>query len=149
MSSEGSTSPWIPRFFAIVPFVMGLLILGAFLGFVPTDGGTFFAPPWVIITLAMGLILFSLVLWLPDRTPAFFKSVMFIGVMGAVALVCNWTAFAPGIKYTSTFTIGPIETSGEDQLGGRVAFGIVALVIDGILLLGLADWVRKLLRAFK
>ena len=135
--------------FAIVPLAMGLLILGAQLGLVPTDGGTFFAPPWVIIALATGLILFALALWLPDRTPTFLKGLLFIGIMGAIALVCNWSAFAPNIRYTSTVSVGPFKMSGEDQLGGRIVFGIVALVIDGVLLFGLVDWARKLLRSIR
>jgi hypothetical protein len=36
---------WARLIFSLVPLLMGLVILGAWFGFAPTDGGTFKAPP--------------------------------------------------------------------------------------------------------
>jgi hypothetical protein len=63
-----------------------------------------------------------------------------------VAVVCNWTAFAPGIRYTSDVAIGPWTSGREDQVGGRIAFGAVAAGIDAILAIGLVASIRNWLR---
>jgi len=143
--SDGA-SPWIRALFGLVPILMGVVILGALAGIVPTEGGRFFAPPWVIIALGAGLILFGLGLWIPQSVPAIVKQGLFLLIFLMVAVVCNWTAFAPGIRYTSELTIGGWTTSGEDPIGGRIVFGLVALVIDGVLAFGIYEAVRRALR---
>src|SRR4030067_2990051 len=108
---------WIPVLFGVVSFVMGALILGAFLGIVPTDGGRFFAPPAVIVALGSGLVLFAALLWIPPTTPAFVKSGLVLLALALTAVVCNWTAFAPEVMYQSSTSIGPIAFSGADKVG--------------------------------
>jgi len=139
-------SPWTRALFGLVPILMGLVILGALAGVVPTDGGTFNAPAWVILALGAGLMLFGLMLWTPSSAPKLVRSGMALLVMLLVATVCNWTAFAPGVRYTSDLTIGGWTTSGEDPVGGRIVFGLVALAIDGVLVFGLFEAVRRRLR---
>jgi len=137
------TSPWIRALFGLVPILMGVVILGALAGIVPTEGRTFFAPPWVIIALGAGLILFGLGLWIPQSVPAIVKQGVFLVIFLMVAVVCNWTAFAPGIRYTSEVRIGGWTTSGEDPIGGRIVFGLVALAIDGVLAYGILEAIRR------
>lgn len=108
---------WIPVLFGGVAFLMGVLILGAFLGVVPTDGGRFFAPPAVIIALGSGLVLFAALLWIPPKTPALVKSGLVLLALALTAIVCNWTAFAPEVVYSSSTSIGPFAFLGSDQLG--------------------------------
>jgi hypothetical protein len=144
--SLGSTPVWIRMLFGAAPILMGAVILGALAGVVPTDGGRFLAPPWVILPLGAGLILFGLGLWMPASTPPQLKSAIFLILLLLVAVVCNWTAFAPGIVYTSETTIGGWTTSGEDPVGGRIVFGIVALAIDALLAFSVVDIVRRALR---
>jgi hypothetical protein len=141
-----NVSPWTQALFGVVPIVMGLVILGALAGTVPTDGGTFFAPPWVIVALGTGLILFGLMLWLPRSTPSLLRNGVAMLVVVLVAGVCNWTAFTPGVRYTSEVTLGGWTTSGEDPVGGRIVFGLVALVIDAVLAVGIFDAIRRALR---
>ncbi|MBM3122051.1 MAG: hypothetical protein FJZ97_07680, partial [Chloroflexi bacterium] len=90
-----STPVWIRVLFGAIPILMGVLILGAQAGVVPTDGGSFHAPPWVILSLGAGLILFGLGLWMPASTPPRLKSAIFLILLLFLAAVCNWTAFAP------------------------------------------------------
>ncbi len=139
-------SPWIRAIFGLVPILMGAVILGAQVGVVPTDGGRFTAPPWVILPLAVGLILFGLAMGLPRSTPAALRSGLFLVIVLMVAVVCNWTAFAPGIRYTSTLTIGAWSTAGEDPIGGRIVFGLVAIAIDAVLAYGVYAALRNRLR---
>jgi cytochrome c oxidase assembly factor CtaG len=133
---------WIPVLFGAVSFAMGALILGAFLGIVPTDGGRFSAPPAVIVALGIGLILFAALLWAPRSTPASLKSSLVLLALVLTAVVCNWTAFAPEVMYFSSTSIGPIAFSGPDQLGGRIVFGLAALLVDAVILAVLVGWVR-------
>ena len=133
---------WIPALFGGVAFLMGALTLGAFFGIVPTDGGRFFAPPVVIIALGSGLVLFAVLLWIPRATPAFVKSGLVLLALTLTAIVCNWTAFSPEVVYHSSTSIGPISFSGPDQLGGRIVFGLAALIVDGVILAVLVGWVR-------
>lgn len=141
-----STPVWTRILFGAIPILMGVVILGAQAGFVPTDGGRFHAPPWVILSLGAGLILFGLGLWMPASTPPQLKSAIFLVLLLFLAVVCNWTAFAPGVVYTSEMTIGGWTTSGEDPIGGRIVFGAVALAVDALLAFTVVDIVRRALR---
>jgi hypothetical protein len=137
---------WARALFSLVPLLMGLVILGAWAGVVPTEGGSFHAPAVVIIALGAGLILFSVMMWIPSTTPAALRSALFAILLLLVAVVCNWTAFAPGIRYTSEVTIGGWTSSGEDPLGGRIAFGLLAIAIDAGLAYGVYLGIRRWLR---
>jgi len=141
-----STPVWTRILFGAIPILMGVVILGAQAGFVPTDGGRFLAPPWVILSLGAGLILFGLGLWMPASTPPKLKSAIFLVLLLSLAAVCNWTAFAPGVVYTSEMTIGGWTTSGEDPIGGRIVFGAVALAVDALLAFTVVDIVRRAFR---
>ena len=141
-----STPAWIRVLFGAVPILMGMVIIGALAGVVPTDGGRFTAPPWVILSLGVGLILFGLGLWMPASTPAELKSAIFLMLLLFLAAVCNWTAFAPGVVYTSEVSVGGWSTSGEDPIGGRIVFGLVALAVDALLAFTVVDIVRRALR---
>jgi hypothetical protein len=145
-SAPDATPVWIRVLFGAIPILMGSVILGALAGIVPTAGGRFLAPPWVILPLGAGLILFGLALWIPASTPPLLKSGIFLVLLLLVAVVCNWTAFAPGVVYTSQTTIGGWTTSGEDPIGGRIAFGLAALAIDGLLAFTIVDLVRRAIR---
>jgi hypothetical protein len=126
--------------------VMAALIAGAQLGIIPADAEAFFAPPPVITALWVGLLLGAVLFLLPQRSPAALKAGITFAVLCLVAVVCNWSAFAPGITYTSTTTIGGFESTQEDPLGGRIVFGLAALLVDLVLIGGVAYAIRQLLR---
>jgi hypothetical protein len=142
MRDDQEAGGTIPALFALVPFAMAMLIFGAQLGVIPADDGVFFAPPPVITALWLGLLLFSFVVAIPRQAPAWLRTLMGLALMLLVGVVCNWTAFAPGVRYTSTTSIGPFSSSGEDPIGGRIVFGLAALVVDAILIGSLAYWAR-------
>jgi hypothetical protein len=144
MSDESLKSVAVPVFFGGVCFLMGLVILGAQAGVIPTTEGAFFAPPRVITALAIGLMLVALVTWIPARSPAFLRGLLGFLALAMFAVVCNWSAFTPNVRYSTNFQIGPFSGSGEDPIGGRIVFGIVALAIDGLLLGWLAWTIRRL-----
>ena len=137
---------WASALFSLVPLLMGLVILGAWAGIVSTEGGSFHTPAVVMSALGAGWMLFSLMVCIPSTTPTALRSGLPAILLLLVAVVCNWTAFAPGIRYTSEVTIGGWTSSGEDPLGGRIAFGLLAITIDAGLAYGVYLGIRRWLR---
>jgi hypothetical protein len=136
-----STPRWIPILFGSVMIFMATIILGALIGIVPADG-VFLAPPIIIAGIVIGLFFGGIALWIPSKTPSIIKSGIFLIALFSLATVCNWTAFAPEVTYTSSTSIGLLQISGDDQIGGRVVFGAAAIVIDLILLSVVIGWIR-------
>ena len=139
-----NTPKWIPILFGSLMLLMGVLILGALIGIVPTDEtGRFLAPPLVIISLGLSLILGGLLLWFPKQPPPAVRSFLFLLALALVTVVCNWTAFAPNEVYSSSTSIGPMSINGEVGIVGRIAFGISALVVDIFFIATLIAWLRS------
>ncbi len=136
------TPRWIPILFGSVMILMALIILGAFYGYIPAEG-EFTAPPAIILSIAICLLAAGLAILIPPGAPAILRTALGIITLITVAAVCNWTAFAPEVTYTSSTSIGPFSYEGEDQVGGRIVFGLVAIVVDIILISSLILWIRK------
>ncbi len=139
------TPRWIPILFGSVMILMALIILGAFYGYIPAEG-EFTAPPAIILSIAICLLAAGLAILIPPGAPAILRTALGIITFISVAAVCNWTAFAPEVTYTSSTSIGPFSFEGEDQVGGRIIFGFVAIVVDIILISSLILWIRKITR---
>jgi hypothetical protein len=141
-----STPRWIPLFFGGVMIFMAALILGAVFGVVPTDGGQFLAPQIVIVSIGLCLLCAGLAMWVPPRAPALFRSGLMIISLVSLAAVCNWTAFAPEVVYSSSTSFGAYQFSGEDQIGGRIVFAVAAILVDVFILSAIAGWARSRIR---
>ena len=122
--------------------LMGSIILGAWFGLVPIDGGKFLAPPLVILSLGFCFVLGGMTLWVPARAPVLLRTTFFFLSLVLLTIVCNWTAFAPGVSYASSTTFGPLTIVGSGGIGGRIAFGIAALAVDALLVFSIVNWVR-------
>jgi len=138
-----STPRWIPVLFGSVMILMAAIILGAYFGIVPTEGGQFLAPPVIIICLGLCLLFGGLAMWVPEQAPGVLRMGILITAMVCLAAVCNWTAFAPGVAYSSSMVIGPFQTNGMDQVGGRIAFTLAAIAVDLIILFAISAWIRS------
>jgi hypothetical protein len=136
-----TTPRWIPIFFGAVMILMALIILGALLGVIPAEG-EFLAPPIVIASIGICLLFGGIAFLVPERTPSLVKSGIFFLALMSLALVCNWTAFAPDASYSSSTTIGPFQIRGGDQMGGRIVFGAFAILVDLLLLSVIIGWIR-------
>lgn len=143
MKETSRTPKWVPVFLGFFTFGMGTLILGTVLGLLPTEEGAYFASKFIVAAIGFGLILSAILFWIPMTAPSLIKSALFFLVLFLVAIVCNWSAFAPNVHYWSNTSIGPISMGGEDQIGGRIVFGIVALIIDAFLVDALIAQIRK------
>lgn len=139
------TPRWIPILFGTVMILMALIILGAFYGYIPAEG-EFTAPPAIILSIAICLLAAGLAILIPPGAPAILRTAIGTIAFITLAAVCNWTAFAPGVTYTSSTSFGPFSFEGEDQIGGRIAFGLAAIVVDIILVSSLFHWLRKVTR---
>jgi hypothetical protein len=121
--------------------LMAAIILGALFGVIPAEG-EFLAPPIVIASIGICLLFGGIAFVVPERTPSLVKSgILFLALM-SLALVCNWTAFAPEVSYSSSTTIGPIQIRGGDQIGGRIVFGAAAIIVDILLISVIIGWIR-------
>jgi hypothetical protein len=139
-----STPKWIPLLFGSAMILMAAIILGAFVGIIPTEGGQFLAPPIIIVSLGLCLLSGGLAMYIPEKAPIFFRSGLFTIALVSLAMVCNWTAFAPGVVYSSSISVGSLQFSGEDPIGGRIIFGIAAIVVDLFMLFTIVGWTRYL-----
>jgi hypothetical protein len=138
-----NTPRWIPLLFGGVMLLMGAIIVGAAVGIIPVaEEGRFLAPPLIIMSLGIGLGLGGVLLWIPDRTPPVLRTCLFLVSLALGAVVCNWTAFAPNVVYESSTSVGPITMTDKSDTGARIAFGVVALIVDGIFISTLLSWFR-------
>lgn len=130
--------------------LMASLIGGAQSGLIPSEEGAFFAPPRVITALWVGMLLAGVLFLLPERAPSALKAGLTFLVVCLVAVVCNWSAFAPDVTYTSTITISipllEFARTQEDPVGGRIVFGLMAIAVDLILIGAIVYGIRQLLR---
>jgi len=133
----------------LAALLMACLIAGAQFGLIPAEPDAFFAPMPVITAIWVGLLLGALLVWLPERTPPVLRAAVAFLVLCLVAVVCNWSAFAPGVTYTKTTSLttpfGGFEATNEDPIGGRFVFGLAAIVVDLILIGGIVYAVRRFL----
>ena len=139
--ARSSTPRWIPIFIGSVMIFMASIVLGALIGVIPAEG-EFLAPPLVIASIGICLLFGGITFLIPERTSPILKSGVFLVALFSLALVCNWTAFAPDVAYSSTTTIGPIQIRGDDQLGGRIVFGVAAVIVDIFILAMVVGWIR-------
>lgn len=143
MKETSHPPKWIPIFFGFITFASGALILATVFGLLPAEESAYLAPKFIVATIGLGLILSAILLWISVQAPAWIKSALFFLVLLLVAIVCNWSAFAPNVHYWSDMSIGPISIAGKDPIAGRIVFGIVALVIDAFLVDALIAQFRK------
>lgn len=139
--------PVVRALFGGAALLMGALILGAAAGLVPADPAGWLAPMAVVYALGAGLWLFAAMLWLPRGAPMRLRSALAAALLLLVAVVCNWSAFAPDVQYTVTTESGGREEARPAPVGGRIVFGAAALTVNALLLGGLAAPLARRLRA--
>ncbi|MBI5210037.1 MAG: tetratricopeptide repeat protein [Elusimicrobia bacterium] len=112
------------------------------LGWLPVDKSRAEAPSWVVGTAGCVFLFGGLTALVP---PGFARLQHFFGTLAvtALALTFDWVAFGPGERtFSGSTTIGGLSrTSHVGQTGGRVVFGVFAILIDCMAALG---WYRCL-----
>ena len=117
------------------PFAIGI-------GLVRPPPGSVHAPLWVVALAGGCFVLVGALLLVPDR------DVRLKGLIGgvlvtAMALIFDWVAVGPGERHFSGgLSIGGMSArSATGETGGRIAFGVAAVLLDAFALWG---WYRIL-----
>ena len=124
----------------------GGTILALALGWIPIDPAKLEAPRWVIACAGVMFMAggyaplgqaFNLPSWVPPLA----------GLIAAAALasVFNWIAFFPGERHfsgSSSLLGFQLGSGAAGELTGRIVFGLGAVLIDAIVLVGLVRLLR-------
>jgi len=139
--------------FGPVMLAAGGLGLAAACGLIPLGSSRASVPMWIIGAIGLSFAAMGLVLLL-DGIEAFMRIRCWLAFVFLVsfASVFNWVAFGPGERHFTTRTsvgsgaIG-VTTVGEGgELGGRIAFGVFAVLLDLLIASPLIVWVWRRLR---
>jgi hypothetical protein len=126
---------------------MGAYCAGIGLGWVPYDPAKVHAPGWVIVAcgiafIGAGLAVFS-TKWSRDGQP---QTVYGFVILLGLTLVCNWVAFGTGERHFSSSTSlngTTVASRPVDERNGRIAFGVAAVILNLMVVAGVARLVRQ------
>ncbi len=129
----------IGRFFmALGMFLIGGFLFGIATGWVQVDPSTIHAPLWVLGAAGMVFILAGMMILLAgnDRLAWLNNLVIWLFVV-CMAAPFNWVAFGEGERhFRSTSTVmGTASSGAASESEGRIIFGIVAVVMDLVVVL--------------
>lgn len=122
---------------------VGSAVVAIALGYLPARMA---APAWVVACAGAvfiaggGLVIFEA---LP--LSAAFRKALYVLFLAALAAPFHWTAFGPGDReFTRTSNGGGVEhTRPASETGGRIAFGIGAVVLDAVIVASLLSVFRR------
>jgi hypothetical protein len=128
-------------------FGAGGALLALALGWMRIDPATLEAPRWVIASAGLMFIAGGFVpLNLVCGFAGWFNQLSGLVAAGALAAVFNWIAFFPGARhFTGTTAVLGLRlvAAGSGEMAGRIVFGLMALLMDAIVLLGLWRLLRR------
>ena len=128
----------------------GLVPILAALGVIPSPEESFHAPRWVVFLA--GSLFFTAGMWIllqalvgEARARAFGEATG-VALLVGLAMVGHWVAFGPGSRETcggGFSMLGFSSSSFVSEIECRAAFGYGAILMDFILLRGIAWWVAQ------
>jgi len=82
---------------------------------------------------------------LPGEGMSFPRSLLVMAMVAAIAVTVHWAAFSPpaGENASTSISLGPVGFSDGGAIGQRICFGLVALILDGVILYAIVSWFRK------
>jgi len=146
--------PVVKWLFGPLLLAVGGLELAVAFGWVELDASRLHAPLWLLGAMGVSFVSIGLVL-LMDGIEALKRAKGWLAflVLVSFASIFNWVAFGPGERHftsSSSVGVGPVAVSSASsghELGGRIAFGIFAVLLDLLvaspLILGLWRWMRS------
>jgi hypothetical protein len=145
----------------MLTIALGVVILLASFGLIPVSDESFSAPGWVV-SLAGGAFLVAgvlLLLTLQKRAEfgleveepvvkVFMRGGFTVLLLAIFAVLSHWVAFGSGGTNLTTDNPMPLLafSSSANGLVGRMGFIVGALLIDGLLVLGVIDLAQRVLR---
>jgi len=143
----------VPELAPRTRLVLGLGMLAAALppvliaiGVIVPRPGTVHAPKWIVL-LAGCLFVFGGVLILLPARMRLLRGFLGGLLVTALGVVFDWIAFGLGDRrFSGGMSIGPLfNSTGSDEAGGRIAFGIAGVLITLFALWAWGKWLRSLL----
>lgn len=139
--------------FGPVLLATGGLGLAVAFGLIQLEPSRTHAPLWIAGAIGVSFAAVGLVLLL-DGIEALkrIRGWLAFVFLVAFASVFNWVAFGPGERrFTSSSSVGvgPVgvsSASSGDELGGRVAFGVIAVLLDLLIASPLILWLWRRVR---
>ena len=147
MTTSEQLSPRARLVMGLVFVLAGLPIMAVATGLITPKPGSMHAPPWVVFLAGSSFSLAGVMILMPEsmsKLRGFLGAVFMIGF----ASIFVWIAFGPGERHFSGgFSIGPLfSSSPSSEMGGRIAFGIAAVLLSAFALWGTYAWLRSLFR---
>ena len=140
--------------FGPVMLAAGGLGLAAACGLIPLGPSRTNVPMWIIGAIGVSFASLGLVLLL-DGIEAFKRIRGWLAFVFLVsfASVFNWVAFGPGERHFTTRTsvgsgaVGVTTVAEGGELGGRLAFGVFAVLLDLLIASPLILWLWRRVRS--
>lgn len=128
----------------------GIAILALALGWIPIDPARLAAPRWVIASAGVMFIAGGVTpLGQAFSLPAWLGPLAGLIAAAALAAVFNWIAFFPGERHfsgSSSLLGFQMGRSAAGELTGRIVFGVCAVLVDAIVLVGSVRLLREIKR---
>ncbi len=123
---------------ALGMFFFGGFLLSIVFGWIHTDPSSIHAPLWVLGAVAMVFILAGVMIVLAGHDSlAWLNNIVIWLFVVCLAAPFNWVAFGEGERhFTSRSTaMGVTSTGAASESEGRMIFGIIAVIIDLVVVL--------------
>jgi hypothetical protein len=126
--------------------LFGLLPVLGFFGIGPLTSDQVNGPPWLGLAAGGIFVAAGLALMLGNRAERL-TEVLALAIIGGLASIGNWIAFGAGERVCGgSISLPFIANTGEfSDLACRLPFGFGAMVVNAILLLAMANLLRKTL----
>jgi hypothetical protein len=142
--------PVVKWLFGPVLLATGVLELAAAAGLIGLDASRLHAPLWLLGAMGVAFVSVALVLML-DGIEALkrLKGWLALVFLVSFAAIFNWVAFGPGERHFTTRTSvgfgggGLATVSDGHELGGRIAFGVFAVLLDLLIASPLITWLWR------
>ncbi len=129
----------IGRFFmALGMFAIGGFLIGIATGWISVDPSTIHAPLWVLGAAGMVFALAGVMILLAgNERLAWLNNIVIWLFVVCLAGPFNWVAFGEGERHFTqrSSTMGVASSSAASESEGRMIFGIIAVVIDLVVVL--------------
>ena len=97
---------------------------------IPVDPSSVHAPMWVITAAGMVFFLGGVMAMTQGVVTARTQTALAVCFIGLMAAIASWVAFGPGERqFSGGVSLGPVSVSDRSPSGGRIVFGISAVVM--------------------
>lgn len=145
---------------ALITIALGVLIVLAAVGVFPVEDDSFSAPRWVVSLAGSAFLIAGVLLLLTLQRRAesgliaqekplkvFMRGGFTVVLLTIFAVISHWVAFGSGGSSLVANNQMPLPaiSSSANGVVGRLGFAVGALLVDGLLIVGVIDLVRRVL----